>query len=268
MVSWLQLQWVAFIELWQQATGLLVLHILFTAFTSALLVTGSLYYHFRQQRSQLESAFEDELQSRTLELTATLNELEEKNRILAEQNTQDALTGCRNRAYFDKKIVAELKRSRREQRPLGIIMLDIDRFKDVNDNYGHLAGDRVIQAVAARAQQMLKRSSDQLCRYGGEEFAILLPNTTTDGCVLLAEHIRHNIAASPIAIEDTELTITISAGIFACTASAQHLSRDFIDAADKALYQAKQDGRNCVKLAPNSEPDAAISEGVSDEPIL
>lgn len=268
MLSWLQLQWDALVQLWQQAAGLLLLHILLTALISALSIAAALYYHFRQQRSQLESNFEDELQSRTLELTATLNELEEKNRILAEQNTHDALTGCRNRAYFDKKIVAELKRSRREQRPLGIIMLDIDRFKEVNDNHGHLAGDRVIQAVANRAQQMLKRSSDQLCRYGGEEFAILLPNTTTEGCALLAEHIRHNIAAIPIATDGAELHITISAGIFACTASAQHLSRDFIDAADKALYQAKQDGRNRVKIAPNSEPDAAVSEGVSDEPIL
>ncbi len=86
-----------------------------------------------------------------------------------------------NRAYFDKKFQAELKRSRREKRPLALVMLDIDHFKLINDTYGHLAGDAVIRGVAQRIQDLLKRSSDNVCRYGGEEFALILPNTDADG---------------------------------------------------------------------------------------
>ena len=122
---------------------------------------------------------EVKIQERTFELEVTLRELEEKNRELEEKNTQDALTGIRNRRFFDKKYLAEGRRSRREQTELSLVMLDIDHFKAVNDNHGHLAGDDVIKFVGQTIADLLKRPSDEGCRYGGEEFALIF-----------AQHIR------------------------------------------------------------------------------
>ena len=216
----------------------------------------------RQLKWQRETAetLEDSIQARTLELQVALGELAEKNRALEEQNTLDALSGVRNRAYFDKKILAELKRSRREQRPLALVMLDIDHFKQINDTNGHLAGDAVIRGVAQRIAQQLKRSSDHICRYGGEEFALILPNTDAEGVVSFAEHIRHCIAAEPFDTEIGALPVQISAGCYAMTADAAMVSADYIQAADSALYQAKQAGRNQVMLHDSAQATANVSQ--------
>lgn len=219
----------------------------------------SLTVHRRQLKWQEETAgaLEDAIQSRTLELQATLSELAEKNKALEEQNTRDALTGVRNRAYFDKKLLAEMKRSRREQRPLGLIMLDIDHFKKINDQYGHVAGDAVIRGVASRISQQLKRSSDHVCRYGGEEFAIILPNTDIDGVKTLAEHIRLAIADLPLPTEIGDLAVTISAGCYSAVSDAEMAGTHFTEAADRALYQAKQAGRNQVCVSEQSSSAGA-----------
>jgi len=223
----------------------------------------------RQLRWQHDTAerLEDSIQTRTFELQVALNELADKNRILEEQNTLDALSGVRNRAYFDKKILAELKRSRREQRPLALVMLDIDHFKQINDNHGHLAGDAVIRGVAQRIQDLLKRSSDYVCRYGGEEFALILPNTDGEGVLALAEQIRQSIAEQPFATEIGDLSVKISAGCFASIAGPEMVSTDFIHAADQALYQAKTAGRNQVKLSMATVIEASppVADGTQDE---
>lgn len=223
----------------------------------------------RQLRWQRETAerLEDSIQTRTFELQVALNELADKNRILEEQNTLDALTGVRNRAYFDKKILAELKRSRREQRPLALVMLDIDHFKQINDNHGHLAGDAVIRGVAQRIQDLLKRSSDYVCRYGGEEFALILPNTDAEGVFALAEQIRLSIADAPFDTEIGPLAVKISAGCFASIAGPEMVNTDFIHAADQALYQAKTAGRNQVKLSMAAVVEATqpTPEEIQDE---
>jgi diguanylate cyclase (GGDEF)-like protein len=216
---------------------------------------------------------EDSIQSRTLELQVALTELAEKNRALEEQNTLDALSGVRNRAYFDKKIQAEMKRSRREQRPLALVMLDIDHFKQINDQHGHLAGDAVIRGVAQRIQALLKRSSDHICRYGGEEFALILPNTDAEGVVALAEQIRQAIADTPFDTEIGALGVQISAGCYAVVAEPGMVSADYIQAADRALYQAKHQGRNQVQLTPAPEPESGDAapeptEGTADESEL
>lgn len=245
------------------STALFVFGLLLGAALFAVLV------YRRQLKWQQESTeqLEENIQTRTFELQVALNELADKNRILEEQNTQDALTGVRNRAYFDKKILAELKRSRREQRPLALVMLDIDHFKQINDNHGHLAGDVVIRGVAERIQNQLKRSSDYVCRYGGEEFALILPNTDATGVLELAEQIRLSIAAAPFDTEIGQLHANISAGCYAAVAAPEMLSTDFIHAADQALYQAKAAGRNQVVLAAASEIPAPVpaSEGTPDE---
>jgi diguanylate cyclase (GGDEF)-like protein len=235
MMQWLQLNW-------QQ---------LLIGFSSGAVLTAlfawALFY-LQQKKWQLNVAdqLEDSIQQRTLELQITLTELADKNKQLEQQNTRDALTGVRNRAFFDQKLSAEIKRSRRERSTLGLLMIDIDHFKAFNDNHGHLVGDLVIKEVANCLQQELKRSTDHLCRYGGEEFAIILPNTDKDGAVLLAEQVRLCLANHRIQHEELELSISVSIGCYAAVAEISSISADYIQAADIALYQAKNEGRNKV----------------------
>ena len=242
------------------------------AFTLIGIAVCALVVYRKQLRWQheTEERLEDAIQTRTFELQVTLTELAEKNRALEEQNTLDALTGIRNRAYFDKKLQAELKRSRREQRPLGLVILDIDHFKQINDEHGHVAGDAVIRGLAQRLAQLLKRSSDHVCRYGGEEFALILPNTDAEGVLALAEQIREHVESAPFTTEIGDLPVHISAGCYSAIPTPDTLNTEFIHAADQALYQAKRGGRNQVQLFPSKALDSSetgSSGEVSDELI-
>lgn len=213
----------------------------------------------RWQRTAAE--LESELRSHSFELQITLEELAEKNQQLQQQTERDALSGVYNRAYFDRQLRAELKRSRREQRPLALVLLDIDHFKHVNDNHGHVAGDQVIKKVARLMQQQLKRPADKLCRYGGEEFALILPNTLTEGAAILAEQIRQQLAA-----DLQQPAVTLSAGCYAAVPHSDSDSDEFINFADKALYQAKASGRNQVHRYPQGLfSSQSVSEGVLNE---
>lgn len=209
-------------------------------------------------QEQHQEELESKIQERTFELEVTLRELQEKNRELEELNTQDALTGLRNRRHFDKKIKMEFRRSRREQTPLSVVMLDIDHFKIINDQYGHLTGDEAIKCVASIIKHALRRPSDIACRYGGEEFALILPNTDESGAKLVSENIRQQIEASTITTNDSnKIDLTISAGIFSAIADSAYDPNFYTDMADKALYLAKQRGRNRVCLADNNNPSNA-----------
>ncbi len=195
---------------------------------------------------QSREALEVKIQERTFELEVTLRELEEINRELEEKNTQDALTGIRNRRFFDKKYLAEFRRSRREQTQLSLLMLDIDHFKRVNDTHGHLAGDDVIRFVGRTINDILKRPMDDACRYGGEEFALILPSTSVEGAIGLGETIREKLASASIETEAGPLNITISCGIFTGICHVDMSQNHYIEYADKALYRAKESGRNKV----------------------
>ena len=175
----------------------------------------------------------------------TLRELQDKNRALAELNTQDTLTGLRNRRHFDKKIQMEFRRSRREHTPLTVVMIDIDHFKSINDKYGHLIGDEAIKYVAHH-EEAIRRPSDIACRYGGEEFALILANTDTNGAKVIAEKIRKTISEHTMQTDLGALKFTISAGIFCQVANASLQPNQYTDWADKALYEAKEQGRNRV----------------------
>lgn len=190
---------------------------------------------------------EYKVQERTLELEIALRELSETNRELQEKNTLDALTGIRNRSYFDKKYQAEVRRSRREQTQLSIVMMDIDHFKSVNDQYGHLAGDECIKAVANTLKKGLKRPSDDVCRYGGEEFALILPNTDLEGALVLVEKLRVEIETTSIQADNVSINITISAGIGTAIADLNKPEDIILALADKHLYAAKNAGRNNVQ---------------------
>ncbi|WP_233009925.1 GGDEF domain-containing protein [Rheinheimera faecalis] len=239
MMQWLQLHW-------QQLLIGFGAGAVFTALLAWLL------FYLQQKKWQLNVAdqLEDSIQQRTLELQITLTELADKNKLLEQQSTRDALTGVRNRAFFDQKLSAEIKRSRRERSTLGLLMIDIDHFKAFNDNHGHLVGDLVIKEVANCLQQELKRSTDHLCRYGGEEFAIILPNTDKDGAMVLAEQVRLCLENQRIQYEELELSISVSIGCYAAVAEISSTNAEYIQAADIALYQAKNEGRNRVVCSP------------------
>ena len=199
------------------------------------------------QQELTKEDLEYKFQERTLELEIALRELSEINRELQEKNTLDALTGVRNRSYFDKKYLAEIRRSRRERTPLSIVMLDIDHFKSINDKYGHLVGDECIKSVALTLKNALKRPSDDLCRYGGEEFVLILPSTKLAGATSLVEQVRQVIAETPIKADGFSISLTISAGIATAVANPHEEEDVILAAADQQLYQAKNFGRNNVK---------------------
>lgn len=159
----------------------------------------------------------------------------------------DSLTGIANRRHFEWRLSEEIERARRYKYPLSILMLDLDHFKEVNDNYGHQVGDIVLQQVAQRLKQTLRRT-DFLARYGGEEFVVLAPQVPADKSLLLAERLRRTISDSPFAVLDNlQLNITVSIGVAVFPDHAQNES-ELISAADTALYRAKQAGRNKVCL--------------------
>ena len=197
-----------------------------------------------QQRAQDE--LEYKVQERTLELEIALRELSDANRELEKLNTIDPLTGIRNRRHFDKRLQAEGRRSRREQTPLALAMIDIDHFKQINDQYGHSVGDSCIRHVAQTLQSLLKRPSDDVCRYGGEEFAIILPNTETEGAAQLIESMRQQVADSPCIIDNESISLTLSGGVASAIISHEDAGKELLNLADERLYTAKQAGRNRV----------------------
>ncbi|MGB3724580.1 MAG: diguanylate cyclase [Glaciecola sp.] len=197
-----------------------------------------------QQKNQAE--LEYSIEERTLELEVALRELADKNRDLEKLSAIDPLTGLYNRRYFDKRLLAEARRSKRELTPLGLAMLDIDHFKQVNDTHGHLCGDHCLKVFADLLKEHVKRPSDVVCRYGGEEFVIILPNTDEQGVAKLLEKIRHALEHKKIMFEGNEIPLTVSIG----ATSRVMLSEDehvlIIAFVDKQLYRAKNEGRNQV----------------------
>jgi diguanylate cyclase (GGDEF)-like protein len=229
--------------------------------TGALLTASFIAWHWQRWQREHTEQLELRMQTQQLELQIALDELAEKNRLLEQQNMLDTLSGIFNRACFDKRLLNELKRSRREKTSLGLVFIDIDHFKKINDTHGHLAGDGAIQQIASTLAASLKRSSDAVFRYGGEEFALLLPGTSLAGCIELAEYAREKISSTPIQIGTLNFAVTLSAGCYAAIADATSSSNDYISAADSALYQAKHQGRN--RTASANVP--AIIKGAVNE---
>jgi len=161
----------------------------------------------------------------------------------------DPLTRIANRRGFDNRFAADWGRALREQTPISYIIMDIDKFKKYNDTYGHHQGDIALKAFADTASKTITRANDFLARWGGEEFVILLPNTDIVGAAEVAESIRNNIENLKITTEEGESTsITVSVGVNSVTPVAETSATDFMDNADRALYKAKELGRNRVEI--------------------
>lgn len=156
--------------------------------------------------------------------------------------TTDQLTGLFNRHYFTSEVVKQINIWRRYQRPLSIIIIDIDYFKKVNDSYGHLVGDYALKALADICRSQV-RDIDTVARIGGEEFAVLLPSTAVNGAMQIAERIRKITQKSTFKHEDATFKFTVSLGVAELTDESWSIT-EFLKAADEMLYKAKNAGRN------------------------
>ncbi|MHC1758225.1 MAG: diguanylate cyclase [Negativicutes bacterium] len=181
------------------------------------------------------------------ELEAMNGELEALNETLHRLTLADGLTGIANRRYFDEYLEREWRTGMRQQKPLSLIMADIDFFKQYNDTYGHQSGDDCLKDIAGVLEKSIKRVTDLAARYGGEEFAVVLPDTDLTGAMIVAEKIRQRVEA--LQIESREVPgrlVTISLGVASMTPSRGESPSSLLAQADKAMYQAKHAGRNRV----------------------
>ena len=178
-------------------------------------------------------------------------QLAKANELLARLSFLDPVTGIANRRRFDETLESEWRRAVRLGTPLALVMIDIDEFKALNDSYGHPRGDEVLRDVAEVLGEGLPRSGDLLARFGGEEFAVLLPATDVAGAAGLAEELRARVAAAGIAHGASRVAphLTVSCGVAAATPIATTGASALVGAADGALYAAKRNGRNRVELA-------------------
>ena len=202
-----------------------------------------------QTQQKQNQVLEKEVASRTCELEKALDKVQILNEELSDLSTMDQVTGVRNRRYFDDMLDREFRRGLRNKSSLSLIMLDLDHFKSVNDNYGHLAGDLCLKTVANAMYNIVKRPPDLVCRYGGEELAIILPDTLHQGAMTIAERIRHQIEHLTIEISEKKIAITASLGVATLVPNNHKTPSFLIEMADKALYRAKNSGRNCTKSA-------------------
>lgn len=192
-----------------------------------------------QVQKQATETLEDRVRERT-------EALEQANLRLELMSITDDLTNIRNRRYFDRTLKSELARSIRQQEPISVLIIDIDYFKGVNDSYGHQTGDAVLKAVADQLSKTINRSTDLLARFGGEEFVVILPDTTEEGAVHVAESIRQVIEQLEFDRLAQGLKVTMSIGAYGSVPTLESNYEHWVRNADDALYYAKNNGRNQV----------------------
>jgi diguanylate cyclase (GGDEF)-like protein len=168
----------------------------------------------------------------------------ENEQLLEKMSRTDSLTGLHNRRYFDQMFGFEWQLAKRNQTSLSAIICDIDHFKQVNDQFGHLAGDAYLEKIAKELQFVFRRATDVVARYGGEEFIVILPNESLDKVVAMAENVRTNIENLSLKFHEQQVQTTVSLGIATCVPQPSDRKELLISKADKALYQAKTSGRN------------------------
>lgn len=184
------------------------------------------------------------------ELEAAAEQLKAANAQLSELSIRDALTGLHNRRHFDQSFELELGRSLRTGEPLSILFMDIDKFKLLNDTYGHSVGDNVLRTVAQVLSETVQRPADVAARFGGEEFAVLLPSTDAMDAHRIATSINATVRALDIPNKNAELEfVTVSLGVYTRQPDGLRTMADILETVDAALYRAKQEGRNRVIVA-------------------
>lgn len=179
------------------------------------------------------------------EFEQQLSNVDGLNQRLTKLSITDGLTGLYNHRYFHECFERECKKTERYKTGFALCLFDLDHFKDVNDRYGHLAGDEVLRGVA-EVMRGRSREVDMAFRYGGEEFSLLLPETTLDGGIALAERIRKDLAQTRFKFEQETVTVTLSGGVVSAKPGSVNEHNRLLDEADTLLYQAKKAGRNRV----------------------
>ena len=195
----------------------------------------------------------EEIEAANARLRFQNDELQRVNEVLGQLSITDGLTKLHNHRYFQDQLPREVKRSQRTGAPLALVLFDIDDFKKLNDSLGHAAGDAVLAHVADVMHRSI-RDSDLLARYGGEEFALLAPQTDLAGACRLAEKLRRDVVEHPPSVVGPQgpVRVTVSVGV----AQLRTGARQLFDDADRALYRAKQSGKDCVCLAEPGGIDA------------
>jgi diguanylate cyclase (GGDEF)-like protein len=207
--------------------------------TNGLFVNGE-----RLGRRVLRDGDRVQLGSNTVLKFSYQDELEESmQRRLYESATRDALLGIHNKQYFLDSLDAAFAHASRRGRPLSVLMLDVDHFKQVNDGCGHLAGDQVLKAIAALVQPTM-RAEDVLARFGGDEFVLLLVESPQEPALLVAERIRQRVESEVVRYERRRIAVTVSAGVATLVHRNHSSAKSLLEAADAALYRAKRQGRN------------------------
>jgi diguanylate cyclase (GGDEF)-like protein len=222
-----------------------------------LVVFTVIYFRTRLQQKEIARqklfvlALEEQVTEKTASLKQQASDLIAANKQLEILTYQDGLTGLYNRRYFDKNLATEIERHYRQKQPLSLILADIDHFKLFNDYYGHLQGDNCLKKVAQCICKSVARMTDANCRYGGEEFAIILPNTSITQSTLVAERLGMAIEKMkiPHAQSATSKYITFTLGVVTISAGQKTSIDEIILRADKALYLGKSNGRNRVTRA-------------------
>lgn len=172
---------------------------------------------------------------------------------LYESAVHDHLTTAYNRRYFDDHIVREMSQARRHRTPLSLVMLDVDHFKAVNDTHGHVVGDKILARLGELIATSIRRE-DLFCRFGGEEFVVIMRDSDSAATLGFAERIRRAVANRAFDVDPTPVPITISAGVATYDPAHHPTVGSLIEAADRALYDAKHGGRNCVRVASGPRP--------------
>jgi diguanylate cyclase len=202
----------------------------------------------QEQILEIQRRANEELEVRVLERTNELeramNNLEMANKELSRLSFTDPLTKVHNRRYFDEILLTEIRRAARIGQPLAVAVVDIDHFKQINDTHGHLIGDDCLRLVAKTMSQQLSRSGDLLARFGGEEFAIILPATTEDHAMIVADRVRGAVEGIHFIHRGQRLQLRVSIGVAGWIPQRGETTERLISAADKALYEAKRTGRN------------------------
>jgi diguanylate cyclase (GGDEF)-like protein len=181
-------------------------------------------------------------------LVALTRRLDATNRELRRLSSTDWLTGIANRRQFDETFSREWRRSVRTGKPIALVLCDIDFFKQYNDGYGHQAGDECLRAVAHCLEEAVRRPGDRVTRFGGEEFAVVLPETDSTGAAAMAEKMRAAVEALGMAHVGSEVArvVTVTAGVASMTPRSSDRQTDLVQWADAALYDGKRAGRNRV----------------------
>lgn len=199
-----------------------------------------------RNQQALNENLEKMVQKRTYELESTMKDLETANSRLEALSEEDALTGLKNRRFFDNRLCEEWKRGMRLSEPIALLMIDIDYFKNINDTYGHAFGDHVLREVARIIAQTSRRSTDIAVRYGGEEFTLILTNTDQSGAIFIAKRLITEVRE--LVLEDRvsglAVKVTISIGINCAIPPHGSHEHEFLHQADQALYYAKNQGRD------------------------